>query len=551
MKIRPAITTISLCLVALLLCSIVVDLSAAEQPALIPQPEKIQTTPGQFLIQPQTKILLFPANDQTRDLADYFVETVSPAMGFVLTVAPFAEETELENCIIFKINPNLNLSDQGYQLNIIPKKITLEATSSTGLFYGVQTLRQLLPASVESDVPVAGEKWSLPCLKITDQPRFTWRGVMLDESRHFFGKRTVKKILERMALHKMNRFHWHLTDEPAWRIEIKQYPLLTEIGSKGSWSNPADPPKFYTQADIKEIVTFAARRHIIVIPEIDMPGHATAANRAYPEHSGGGSEKLPDFTFNPGREQTYQYLENILDETAKLFPGPWIHFGGDEVHFGNEQWKTNPDVIKKLKLEGLATILDMEHYFNRRMAATIQKLGKTTIGWDEITDTGIPPQQAIIMWWRHDKPQQLKKALQNGFQVILCPRIPCYFDFVQHNSHQHGRRWQGKFCPLELTYAYPDPLDKFPPEQRPLIIGIQANVWTERIHNDSRLDFMIYPRLSAIAEACWSKPEQKDFNDFRTRLPKMLNRHRILGDYYFDPFNPEQSPEPAGPQRKN
>lgn len=281
-----------------------------------------------------------------------------------------------------------------------------------------------------------------------------------------------------------------------------------------------------------------------------MPGHATAANRAYPEFSGGGSKRHPDFTFNPGSEATYEYLTNILKEVTELFPGPWLHYGGDEVHFGNQQWKTNPDVQQMMKKQGLKDIREMEHYFNQRMAGVIEKLGKTTMGWDEIIDAGVPAEHAVIMWWRHDKPQQLNKAIERGYRAVMCPRIPCYFDFVQHDSHKYGRRWGGKFCTVESVYQFPVFPAEYTAKQHQQILGIQTCVWSERIQNTVRLDFMVYPRLAALAEACWTQDKNKDLGNFKKRLPALLKRHDVLGDYYFDCFEPANTPEPKGHEKK-
>jgi hexosaminidase len=346
-----------------------------------------------------------------------------------------------------------------------------------------------------------------------------------------------------MAALKMNVFHWHLTDAPGWRLEVKRYPKLTTIGGVGNKSDPTAPAAFYSQDDVREIIAYAAERHIQVLPEIDMPGHATAANRAYPEYSGGGNEKRPDFTFNPGKPETYSYLTNILEETATLFPAPWIHYGGDEVHFANSQWIDIPEVQALMAENKLRDLKQVEHYFNRRMAAEINRLGKKTVAWDEVVDAGTDPDKTIIIWWRHNMPEQLSKALDNGFDVVLSPRRPLYFDFVQDDSHTIGRRWDG-FNTLEQVYEYPDFPANYPDQQHKQILGMQASMWTETVQTNERLDFMIFPRLTAIAEAAWTNASNKNFASYRQRLKPQLERLDVLGINYFDPFNPEKTPEP-------
>lgn len=430
--------------------------------------------------------------------------------------------------------------EEAYRLTIASGGITVEAGHAQGCFYGLQSTMQLLNQS-------RGNR-SLPCAVIQDQPRFGWRGVMLDESRFFFGKETVKQILDFMALHKLNKFHWHLTDVPGWRIEIREFPLLTSVGGIGNHVDPKAPAKFYTQDDISEIVRYAADRFIEVIPEIDMPGHATAAVKAYPEYSGGGSERYPEFTFHPGKDATYTFLARILREVAGLFPSKYIHIGGDEVHFGNEQWSKLPEVKQLMDKHQLESLVDVEHYFLHRMADSIKTIGKTVFGWDEVVTAGLSNDNTAVMWWRHDKPALLKESLQKNYQVVLCPRIPLYFDFVQHESHTHGRKWTGNFAPIEKVYQFPSSdLTGGIPADNPLIMGIQANVWTETIHTPERLQFMLYPRLSALAEAAWTRPERKDFENFRPRLENMLELYQKKGIRFYDFRQSGNDPEVHGP----
>lgn len=427
-----------------------------------------------------------------------------------------------------------------YCLDVSGSKITITGEDNAGVFYGIQTLLH--------------EIWCKGVKKgtIRDYPRYGWRGFMLDEARHFFGKETVKRLLDMMAYYKLNRFHWHLTDAQGWRIEIRGYPLLAGVGGIGCHSDPDTPAAFYTQEDIREIVEYAAARHIEVIPEIDMPGHASAANRAYPEFNGGGTEQFPDFTFNVGKEGTYAYLTGILREVAQLFPSEYIHIGGDEVFYGSEAWKRDPDVRKLMAREGFSTVSEAEGYFIRRMADSLKTLGKTLIGWDDILDFRTDPERSVICWWRHDRPESLRKSLSGGYTTILCPRKPLYFDFVQADRDSVGRRWDG-FCPLEDVYAFPDAWYagwNLTEADMSHVIGMQANLWTELVHNADRLGYMIFPRICALAEAAWTLPENKDYQDFSERMNAEYPRLHDEGLYYFDARRPDYHKEPAGPEIK-
>lgn len=433
--------------------------------------------------------------------------------------------------------------DEAYRIEIGSGRVVIGAQARAGLFYGIQTFLQLMN----------NEGKHLKCGVIEDAPRYAWRGYMLDEARHFFGKEKVKQILDYMAYYKLNKFHWHLTDEPGWRIEIKKYPKLTTVGGRGNWSNPNCPDvRYYTQEDIREIVAYAAARHIEVIPEIDMPGHATAANSAYPELTGGGTPEHPDFTFNVGKEEVYAFLTDVLREVAGLFPSSYLHIGGDEVSYGIKAWETDPHVQAMMKREGLKNVKEAERYFIHRMVDSVYALGKTLIGWDELLELNVPNKQTVIMWWRHDRINQLKKSLAGEYATIMCPRRPLYFDFIQYKDHKWGRVWNG-FCPLEDVYDFPDKgmaSWHLPVGQLQYIQGIQANLWTERVHNTQRLDFMTFPRICALAESAWTQPEQKDYASFFRRMEQAYRDFDRDGLYYFDARQPAAHPEPAGPQRQ-
>lgn len=428
--------------------------------------------------------------------------------------------------------------DEAYHLSIDSSKIVIQGSTPHGVFNGIQTLKQIIALNAVTVQKGMG----LPSVVIQDQPRYQWRGFMLDESRHFFGKEKVKQTLDLMALHKLNVFHWHLTDEPGWRIEIKKYPKLTEIGAVGTYTEPYAAAAFYTQEDIREIVAYAGERFIQVIPEIDMPGHASAAILSYPYLGEGGNEKHPNFAYNPGLETTYRFLTDVLKEVTDLFDSPYIHIGGDEVHFGNQYWETDPAVGVLKEKNGLKDSKAVEKYFIRRMFDSLQGINRKMIGWDEIVQAGLDKEKVLVMWWRHDRKDVLDEILDQDYPVVLCPRVPLYFDFVQTKSHQNGRKWDGQFADIHGVYAFPDSLgiDTGKPE----IKGIQANFWSERFADDESLDFMIWPRLSAMSEAAWTNWNQKDFAAFLPKLKAMYALYDEYGLNYYNFFSPDDSKEP-------
>jgi hexosaminidase len=427
-----------------------------------------------------------------------------------------------------------------YILHINNKSISILAKDEEGLFHGMISLLQLVQSA-----KVDKKELVIPRVFITDHPRYAWRGCMLDESRHFFGKAEVEKLIDWMAYYKLNRLHWHLTDADGWRIEIKQYPLLNNINYKAEAKSPSVSSQYYSQDDIKAIVRYATVRHISIIPEIDMPGHATAAVKAYPEFSGGSVKGYPNFTFNPGKDATYTFLTNILKEIVLLFPSRMVHVGGDEVAFGIKAWDTNADVISLMAKEHLADVQEVERYFIRRMADSLAKFSKTTIYWDEAASHGLDNKRIIIDWWRHNKPKALQDAIRADYKIVLCPRLPLYFDFVQDSTHLSGRRWNGKYCSPWDVYHFPDNSPDSTLFKNQNIIGLQANLWTETVISAKRLNYLTFPRLAALAEAGWTYAKQKDENFFKRRLMLHLKIYKQQGIYYYDPFNPQYHPEPV------
>lgn len=493
---------------------------------LVPYPNSVFTSPGVFTFNPSITII---ASDSSLN------QTIS-LFKKKFTALEINTNAKSHQIIELALTSSNEMTPEGYQLDISERRIKLTASNPNGIFYGLMTIWQELKFSKSK---------AIPCGLIKDEPRFEYRGFMLDESRHFFGKEKVMQIIDLMAMFKLNTFHWHLTDQPGWRLEIKAFPKLSALGGKGNLSNPNGAVQYYSQEDIKEVINYAKERYIEIIPEIDMPGHAAAANRAYPEFSGGGSKKHPEFTFDVGKESTYSYLNTILEEVSALFPSKYIHLGGDEVHFGNENWKTNDSIQSLMKREGLETLLDMEHYFMKRMKKQLHKINKNLAGWDEIVESDISKEKTLVFWWRHDKPEQLEKALAKGFNTVLCPRIPFYLDFVQHERDTVGRRWGGNFGTVEKAYNYPDSTHEFSLQETALIKGLQANLWTETVESEKRLDYMIFPRIIALSESAWTNKNNKDLSRFNKNLVSVFEFLDEQNIFYFNSLNPSLSLEPT------
>jgi hexosaminidase len=520
---------------SLWLVGVAFSLSAQVICPVIPLPEKAEKREGTFTVNNEVRLV---AKDIT--LAP-IVHYLQKELLRTLNLSLVSDAQAKSKTIVLDLLKGSSAKNGSYTLEIKMDQVKITSRTQEGLFNGINSLLQL----IKNKEKVAQGNYAIDCWTIEDEPLYQWRGLMLDESRHFFGKEKVKQILNWMAFYKLNRFHWHLTDQHGWRIEIKQYPKLTLVGGIGNFHNEYAAPTYYTQEDIKEIVAYAAERFITVIPEIDMPGHASAANKAYPEFSGGGSRNYPEFTFNPGYLPTYQYLTNILREVDVLFPSQMIHIGGDEVHFGNEKWKTDLNIKTLMEKEKLADLKAVENYFFKRMADSVLKLNNKILAWDEVAESALPAKETIVFWWRHDRPQQLQKALDKGFSVVICPRSPMYFDYVQDTSQVYGPDWK-KFGTNSVENIYKFTVSKvpvkFPAAQQ--VLGIQANLWTERIHTPERLDYMLFPRIAALAEAAWTNDQEKDYKAFEGRLKAHLPLYKNDGLYYFDFISPRNTGEP-------
>lgn len=534
LKIR-ATGGMSFILVALLSILSPARMMAQDYCPIIPLPITAVKGNTTFLLNVNTP--LFINDDALKPIAQYLQAELLKSQHLPIGIQQHPGKLP---AIKLVLSPKKKTGAEAYVLVINAEEITITAKEISGAFYGATSLLQIIRQTkmIKGNLSLSG--W-----KIEDQPAYGWRGFMLDESRNFFGMEKVKSIIDWMAFYKLNKFHWHLTDEPAWRLEIKKYPKLALIGGIGDFLNEFTPAQYYTQEQIKEVVAYAAQRFITVIPEIDMPGHATAANKAYPEYSGGGGPGHPEFTFNPGKEGTYTYLTNILKETNVLFPSGMVHLGGDEVSYGNHKWPTDPDILSLMKSQNLSSTKAVETYFMKRMADSVYQMNNKLLVWDEMVEAGLPKEKTIIFWWRHDQPGVLKQALSKGYETVLCPRLPLYFDFVQDSTHNYGRKSGKLYNSIENVYFFSADSYQSQTVSKNQILGIQANLWTETVPTVQRLDYLLFPRISALAEAAWSPKEGKDFPAFLQRLKGHLTLYDQAGIYYYDPAQPGKYAEPV------
>ena len=512
-------------------------------PALIPLPQKMEYRAGVFPLQPKTRILTDAA---ARDTGQYLAERLGKATGYGLKVSKSTRAQPAKGTILLTTkDANPELGAEGYELTVAPDSVVLRAGKSAGLFYGVQSLLELLPPEVLAAQPVAGVDWKIPCVRIEDEPRFKWRGFMLDVARHFFTKDEVKQLLDVLAWHKINTLHLHLADDQGWRIEIKKYPRLTQLGA---WREDAgfglDPKLstaygpdgryggYYTQDDIRELVAYARGRHITIVPEIEMPGHSSAALSAYPELSCNGGPYTPNAkggifagVYCAGKEETFEFLQNVLAEIGLLFPGQYIHIGGDEVPKGN--WKKCPRCQARIKQEGLGNEHELQSYFIRRIEKFINAQGRTLIGWSEIREGGLA-QNAVVMDWIGGAVE----AASAGHDVIMSPTKFCYLDYFQSTNHTAEPPAIGGYLPLRKVYSF-DPLpEKLEPQYQSHILGAQGNLWTEYVPNFKHAQYMMFPRLCALAEAAWSPQAARNWDDFTRRLQTQLLRFDQLSVNY-------------------
>jgi hexosaminidase len=515
--------------------------------AVIPQPVKVTPRTGRFTITSKTVVW---SDAASASIAEQFARYVEPATGFTLRVRTGGEPPP--GSIAFRRDRTLaRLGSEGYSLDVQPTRVVARAPELAGLFYAVQTMRQLLPPEIFRDAPLGGisrMSWTMPAVAIDDYPRFAWRGAHLDVGRHFMPKEFVKKYIDLLALHKLNTFHWHLTEDQGWRLEIKQYPKLTEIGAwrketvvgrpRGQDQATYDGKRhggYYTQDDAREIVAYAKARFINVVPEIEMPGHAVAAIAAYPElgitgqpidvatHWGVFSDILN------AKPSTIQFMQNVLTEVMAIFPSRYIHVGGDEAD--KTKWKASPEIQARIKELGVADENALQSWFIRQMDTFLTEHGRRLVGWDEILEGGLA-ENAVVMSWRGTTGGIA--AARAGHDVVMAPTGFTYFDYAQSRDPLEPVG-QTALLTLEKAYSF----DPVPAELEPAyarhVLGGQAQLWTEYMADAKAVEYMAFPRLTALAEAVWTPLNRKDYADYVARLGVHLERLNAL-DVNFHPL---------------
>ena len=494
----------------------------ANDVTIIPKPTAVQMGTGTFKIGKNTRITA--KGDDAKKVAGLFNYFLNKKYGFVLKVG----NNTTPGAIVLDTSPTSKFLPESYQLKITNNGINISGERS-GVFYGVQSLLQMIDGTKNH--------LTVPAMTIRDQPNFAYRGLMLDVSRHFFEVDELKKILDVMAYLKLNRFHWHLTDDQGWRLEIKKYPKLTTISAWRDSSiiggyNDFKPfiydgkrtGGFYTQDQARDIVKYAAERNIVVIPEIEMPGHCTAVLAAYPElGNGSGPYHVAGYwgvlhtIYNPG-EPTFEFLENVLKEVMAIFPSKYIHIGGDEVP--KDEWKTSALAQKIIADNHLKDEDALQSWFIGKIEKFLNQNGRNLIGWDEILEGGLAP-NATVMSWRGE--QGGIQAAKESHHVIMTPGPYMYIDKAQAKDSKTEPLSIGGFLPLNIVYNYHPVPEVLTPEQQKYILGVQANLWTEYIPTNKKVEYMVFPRLVAVAEVGWTRPENKNFDDFsKKRLPKVL-----------------------------
>ncbi len=512
---------------SLLICYSCLTIGKVLGQQIIPEPVIQQKSAGAFVLTPDTKIHIHTNTQAVWDLANFLAESLSIPTGWKFSSSTTPKIGKHINLEIEQTTFKVIAEAESYTLDISPTRINIKAYTANGLFYGIQSLLQLFPKQIENKQrqKIA---WTIPCTHIIDYPRYAWRGIMLDVSRHFFPKEYIKKFIDQLARYKFNTFHWHLSDDQGWRIEIKSYPKLTSVGAwrvprTGNWWQREMPQTgeqatyggFYTQDDIREIVAYAQKKFIKILPEIDVPGHSLAILAAYPEFSCGGGNKFQvnggwkfykevENSLCPANEKVYDFLDKVLEEVASLFPHPYIHVGGDECYKG--YWEKSAECQALMKKEGLKNLDELQSYFMKRVAKIVASKGKKLIGWDEILDGGLPP-EATVMSWRGIKGGL--EAIKQNHQVVMTPNTHAYLDLYQGEPSIEPDTYD--MLRLQKVYGF-EPTPEGMADSK--ILGGQGNLWTESVPTTRHLEYMMYPRAWALAEVFWSKKDTKNWNTF-------------------------------------
>lgn len=507
----------------------------AQDIAIIPKPSEYSVKEGSLTINSTCTLIFDESNNEVSRIATFFNDYLHNMYGFKLS------ENDKGKSVSFKLISKLDLGKEGYLLKVSKKSIVITASEPAGLFYGMQSLKQLLP------VETSTASVDIPCLDIKDQPRFTWRGNMLDVGRHFFPVNFIKKYIDILAMYKINTFHWHLTEDQGWRIEIKKYPLLTEIShwraetKVGHFRSKEGKDGigyggFYTQDQCREIVRYAAERYVTVVPEIEMPGHSSAALAAYPNLGcTGGPYKVKETwgvhkdVYCAGKEETFTFLQDVLDEVLDIFPSEFIHIGGDECP--KDAWKKCEACQKRIKENGLHDEHELQSWFITRIDKYLTSKGRRLIGWDEILEGGLAP-EATVMSWRGVKGGI--EAAKQRHDVVMSPTTHMYIDYYQSKDKENEPLAIGGFLPVEKVYSYEPIPEELSTEEAKHILGVQTNLWTEYVATTKKAEYFLLPRLQAEAEVAWTPKKLKDFSDFEKRLNKDYKRLTKLGINYRD-----------------
>jgi hexosaminidase len=513
--------------------------------SVIPKPVKMKIGTGSFLVNDRTALLFNAGDEEAMNTAKMFAGHLEMAGGPVLTALGVSKDYRNIPGIIFSIKKDTHIPAEGYVLTVSKNNIIIEGGSGPGLFYGMQTLLQLLPPEIfASKALQPGKTWSVPCITIQDHPRFPYRGMHLDVSRHFFPKEFILKYIDLIASFKMNTFHWHLTDDNGWRIEIKKYPKLMQTSAwhvdreNLPWlerplqkaGERADYGGYYTQDEIREVIEYAKKRYVTIIPEIEMPAHSVEVLAAYPQLScTGGPFTVPPGSYWPnsdilcaGNDSTFTFLEDVLTEVMDLFPSKYIHIGGDEAD--KTQWKVCPKCQARIKAEGLKDEKELQSYFIKRIEKFVASKGRKLIGWDEILEGGLAP-EATVMSWR-GLEGGIAAARQNH-EVIMTPGTFCYFDHYQGDPKTEPKAIGGLLT-LKKVYSYEPVPRELTKEQSKYILGAQGNLWTEYVPTPEHAEYMTVPRMIALAEVNWTPGTLKNWNDFRERLEPEFRRLDLL-----------------------
>ena len=523
---------ISLSVASLILAS-AVRASAADGGgilSLVPLPDSVAVRSGSFHFDGRTSLQVSSSSPALKEAGQFLASRLRVSTGYpfpVDTAAALKPGAPPENAVRISLaSPGVSWKSGAYELVVAKTGIGIIAADPAGAFYALQTLFQLLPVEFEYGSPVYGVAWEVPCVEIRDAPRFPWRGMHLDVGRHFFGKKFVEEYIDLIARYKFNVFHWHLTDDQGWRIEIRKYPRLTSVGSwrKETLGDGQPHGGFYTQDEIREVVAYARERSVTVVPEIEMPGHATAALASYPELSCTGGPfdvqtkwRIFEDVYCAGNDTTFEFLQDVLTEVIDLFPGTFIHIGGDECP--KTRWKTCPRCQARIRAEGLSGEHELQSYFIRRIEKFLNVHGKRLIGWDEILEGGLAPNATVMSWRGIDGGIA---AASSGHDVVMTPTSNCYFDYSQGLTGELDAT--GNYLPLDRVYSYEPVPPGLTKDQARHILGAQGNVWTEYIADGSRAEYMAFPRACAMSEVVWSPPEKKNFRNFSERMALQYDR---------------------------